>query len=274
MYTCISEDNSYSTRFTEIHNFLRRFTNRTHDSSGPSVAETSDRSQRRLRLLSLAHLWGGDHEEEGGEEKDEDGHAAAKAIKLAQGTKRLKIPPNMRAIKNDRAPLLDTVDLSADEGFLWLPISMSPPICIEGEEDCEAMVRFCLITVSEYQENPWKYPMSVMLQKKSECNKADKSRAFHLSKLRVRINTSSAVRALCFFFGMWGAVRSRLAECMSCVILYDATVILLYIPSTTQPVSVVIPRCRSASGVGGLPSLRLLRYRNLLQIPMERCYCW
>lgn len=101
----------------------------------------------------------------------------------AAGLKRLKRP------KAPSVPVSDTVDLSnEEEGRLWLPVSMTSATCSgAGEDDCDADVRFCLLDIAEYQEAPWKYPMAVMLQKKSECHKKENLRAFRLSALRVRI---------------------------------------------------------------------------------------
>lgn len=81
--------------------------------------------------------------------------------------------------------VLETVDLSAEDGYLWQPMSMSKLTCPAGEGDCEATMIYCLLNIGEYQENPWKYPMAAMLQKRSECSNAAKTRAYRLSTLKV-----------------------------------------------------------------------------------------
>lgn len=126
---------------------------------------------RRLEHPLLAVLQG-----KGGAERERSPHAGG------------RVPKNMLA----RAPafsmptdVLDTVDFTAEEGLLWHPVSMKSIVCPEGEEDCDAVVRFCLIHIDEYQANPWKYPMAAMLQKRSQCMSPDNSRAYRLSTLRV-----------------------------------------------------------------------------------------
>lgn len=82
----------------------------------------------------------------------------------------------------------ETVDLVAPgEGLLWQPTSMTALECPGGGEPdgCDAIVRFCLMKIGEYQETPWKFPMAAMLQRYSGCSKADNVRAFRLSALRV-----------------------------------------------------------------------------------------
>lgn len=105
------------------------------------------------------------------------------AARNANGSKKVAFGHGLRF--DSPAAVLDTVDLSADEGFLWQPVSMRSTVCTAAEEDCEATVRFCLISIAEYQENPWTFPMAVMLQKRSQCTKSEKARSFHLSTLRV-----------------------------------------------------------------------------------------
>lgn len=78
-----------------------------------------------------------------------------------------------------------TVDFSAPEGFLWQPTSMTGLNC-EGNSVCEAKIRYCMIDIRAYQENPWKFPMAVMLQKHSHCNAPRNQRLYLLSALRVR----------------------------------------------------------------------------------------
>lgn len=109
------------------------------------------------------------------------------------GLGNLKAHPRMRPIgaKLPNVPISETVDLEVPrEGLLWQPTSMSPIKCDEAAgvaaEECEATITFCLMRMAEYQETPWKYPMAVMLQKKSGCSKAENLRKFHLSDLRVR----------------------------------------------------------------------------------------
>ena len=97
--------------------------------------------------------------------------------------------------------VLETVDLTAEEGLLWHPISMRSVVCppdAEEELGCDAVVRFCLIHMAEYQKNPWKYPMAAMLQKMSQCQAPENSRAYRLSTLRVS-------RKMCRREGGWGA---------------------------------------------------------------------
>lgn len=107
--------------------------------------------------------------------------------------KQKALHPGMRPIgaKLPNVPISETVDLETPgEGLLWQPTSMSPLRCGEAAgvaaDECEATVRFCLMKMAEYQETPWKYPMAVMLQKKSGCSKAENLRSFRLSALRVR----------------------------------------------------------------------------------------
>ncbi|CBJ27679.1 conserved unknown protein [Ectocarpus siliculosus] len=91
--------------------------------------------------------------------------------------------------KLPNVPVSETVDLEVPrEGLLWQPTLMSPLKCGEAADlaadECEATITFCLMRMAEYQETPWKYPMAVMLQKKSGCSKAENLRSFHLSDLR------------------------------------------------------------------------------------------
>ena len=95
-------------------------------------------------------------------------------------------------VRSTPTEVLDTVDFTAREGLLWHPISMRSVVCPAGEEDCDAVVRFCLIRIAEYQENPWKYPMAAMLQKMSQCQSPENSRAYRLSTLRVRLRSCLA----------------------------------------------------------------------------------
>lgn len=116
-----------------------------------------------------------------------------------RGEKTKKGQMRPKGMRVATVPVSDTVDLTTDqEGFLWLPTSMSPPECSGTEDDassCESTVRFCLMNIAEYQETPWKFPMAAMLQSKSLCKKADNLRAFRLSTLRVRGGEASP-----FFF--------------------------------------------------------------------------
>ncbi|CAB1107664.1 unnamed protein product [Ectocarpus sp. CCAP 1310/34] len=103
----------------------------------------------------------------------------------------LKAHPRMHPIgaKLPNVPISETVDLEVPrEGLLWQPTTMSPLKCGEAADasadECEATITFCLMRMAEYQETPWKYPMAVMLQKKSECSKAENLRSFRLSDLR------------------------------------------------------------------------------------------
>lgn len=113
--------------------------------------------------------------------------APTAASAAAVGNNRLPWQPRL----SGRAEVLETVDLAAEEGFLWQPISMSVPECTADDLDCDATVRYCLIHMGEYQENPWKYPMSAMLQKKSACLKSENARAYRLSTLRVSRTVST-----------------------------------------------------------------------------------
>lgn len=79
----------------------------------------------------------------------------------------------------------DTVDFNAPQGFLWQPTSLGKLNC-PSEEPCQSTVRFCLMSVGDYQANPWKFPMAAMLQKHSKCNTIGNSRTYALSTLRVR----------------------------------------------------------------------------------------
>lgn len=125
-------------------------------------------------------------------------------IRGMERTKRAKemISPKWRASK-EQAPLpLAEVNLTAPDGFLWQPTSIMPPTCEGGKKSgkeiaCEAKVNFCLIKIREYQKTPWTYPMAAMLQKGSECSKAENRRLYMLSTLRVRPTFTSST---CPFF--------------------------------------------------------------------------
>ena len=98
-----------------------------------------------------------------------------------------KFPQGFRRPVKASPKVLETVDFRAATGFLWQPQAMNGLQCPAGEgTECDATVTYCLISIGAYQENPWKFPMAAMLQKKSECSKPERSRAYRLSTLRVR----------------------------------------------------------------------------------------
>lgn len=152
----------------------------------PADVEVEGAGYEKRSLFPLSNLkFGKGGSKERAEEPDDNGEGMVQ-YKPPTWKKRPR-----RAAKT-KHKVLTTVNLTASDGFLWHPTSISSAKCTGGadsgtEVECEGRVTFCHINIASYQETPWAYPMAPMLHKGSECSQANNSRTYALPTLWVRL---------------------------------------------------------------------------------------